>query len=93
MGKELHRVHSLCRVRVICLCVTVPLFLTLLHFPDLLHHVRLLRRDPVRHVCQNHLQGYYIHFVQNVVYAPACFRSQLTYHAEKAMRRFRMSLL
>lgn len=93
MGKELHRVHSLCRVRVICLSVTVPLFLTLLHFPDLLHHIRLLRRNPVRYVCQNHLQGNYIYLVQNVVNAPSCFRGNLTYYAEKAMRRFRMSLL
>lgn len=93
MGKELHRVHSLCRVRVICLFVTVSLFLPLLHLTDLLHQVRLLRRDPVRHVCHHHLQGYYVHFVQDVVYAPTRFSGQLTYHAEKAMRRFRMSLL
>lgn len=93
MGKELHWVHSLCRVLVICLFATVSLSFTLLHFTDLLHHIRLLRRNPVRHVCHHHLQGYYIHFVQNVVNAPACFRGQLAYYAEKAMRRFRMSLL
>lgn len=93
MGKELQRVHSLCRVSVFCLCVTVSLFLAFLHFTDLLHHVRLLRRNPVRHVCHHELQGDHVHFVQNVVNAPARFRGQLTYYAEKAMRRFRMSLL
>ncbi len=93
MGKELHRVHSLCRIRFIGLYMTVSLFLPLFHLMDLLHQVRLLRRNPVRHVCHHELEGDNIHFVQNVVYAPACFRSQLTYHAEKAMRRFRMSLL
>lgn len=92
MGKELHRVHPLCRIRI-GLCVTVSLFLPLFHLMDLLHQVRLLRRDPVRHVCHHHLQGYYVHFVQDVVYAPTRFSGQLTYHAEKAMRRFRMSLL
>lgn len=93
MGKELHRVHPLCRVRFIGLCVTASLFLPFLHFADLLHHIRLLRRNPVRHVCHHHLQGYYVHFVKNVVKAPTRFRCQLTYYAEKAMRRFRMSLL
>lgn len=93
MGKELHRVHPLCRIRFIGLYMTVSLFLPLFHLMDLLHQVRLLRRDPVRHVCHHHLQGYYVHFVQDVVYAPTRFSGQLTYHAEKAMRRFRMSLL
>ena len=93
MGKELHRVHSLCLIRVFCLSVTVPLFLPFLHFPDLLHQVGLLRGNPVRHVRHHELQGYGIHFVKDIIYTPACFRSQLTYNAEKAMRRFRMSLL
>lgn len=93
MGKELHRVHSLCLIGVFCLCATVSLFFTLLHFTDLLLQVRFLRRNPVRHVCHHELKGNYIHFVQNVANAPACFRGQLTYYAEKAMRRFRVSLL
>ena len=93
MGKELHRVHSLCRVRVICLSVTVPLFFPFLHFPDLLHYVGLLRGYPVRHVRHHELQGYYVHFVQYVIDTPARFCGQLTYNAEKAMRRFCMSLL
>ena len=93
MGKELQRVHSLCRVSVFCLCVTVSFFLALLHFTDLLHHVRFLRRNPVRHVCHHELKCNYIYLVQNVVNAPSCFRGNLTYYAEKAMRRFRMSLL
>lgn len=93
MGKEFHRVHSLCLVRVSRLFVTVPLFFPFLHFPDLLHQVGLLRGNPVRHVRHHELQGYYVHFVQYVIDTPACFRSQLTYNAEKAMRRFRMSLL
>lgn len=93
MGKELQRVHSLCRVRIFFVCVTVSLFLPLLHLTDLLHQVWLLRRNPVRHVCHHELEGDNIHFVKNVVNAPACFRGQLTYYAEKAMRRFRMPLL
>ena len=93
MGKEFHRVHSLCLVRVSRLFVTVPLFFPFLHFPDLLHQVGLLRGNPVRHVRHHELKGNYIHFVQNVANAPACFRGQLTYYAEKAMRRFRVSLL
>ena len=93
MGKELHRVHSLCRIRFIGLCVTVSLFLPLLHLTDLLHQVRLLRRNPVRHVCHHELESNYVHFVHNIINAPACFRGQLTYYAEKAMRRFRMPLL
>lgn len=70
MGKELHRVHSLCRIRFIGLYMTVSLFLPLLHLTDLLHQVRLLRRDPVRHVCHHELEGDNIYFVQNVVYCP-----------------------
>lgn len=93
MGKKRHRVHSLCLIRVFCLFVTVSLFLPLLHFPDLLHQVRLLRGNPVWHVCHHELEGDNIHFVKNVVNAPSCFRGKLTYYAEKAMRRFRMSLL
>lgn len=92
MGKELHRVHPLCRIRI-GLCVTVSLFLPLLHLTDLLHQVRLLRRNPVRHVCHHELKCNYIYLIQNVVNAPSCFRGQLTYYAEKAMRRFRVSLL
>ena len=93
MGKELHRVHSLCLIRVFCLFVTVHLFFPFLHFPDLLHQVGLLRGNPVRHVRHHELEGYHVNFVQYVIDAPARFRSQLTYNAEKAMRRFRMSLL
>lgn len=93
MGKELHRVHSLCRIRFIGLCVTASLFLPPLHLTDLLHQVRLLRRNPVRHVCHHELESNYVHFVHNIINAPACFRGQLTYYAEKAMRRFRMPLL
>lgn len=73
MGKELHRVHPLCRIRFIGLCVTVSLFLPLLHLTDLLHQVRLLRRNPVRHVCHHELEGDNIYFVQDVVYAPTRF--------------------
>lgn len=93
MGKELHRVHSLCRVCVICLFVTVSLFFTFLHFADLLINVRFLRRNPVRHVCHHELKCNYIYLIQNVVNAPSCFRGNLTYYAEKAMGRFRVSLL
>lgn len=93
MGKKRHRVHSLCLIRVFCLFVTVPLFFPFLHFPDLLHQVRLLRGNPVWHVRHHELQGYYVHFVQYVIDTPARFCGQLTYNAEKAMRRFRMSLL
>lgn len=93
MGKELHRVHSLCLIRVFCLFVTVPLFLPFLHFADLLHQVGLLRGNPVRHVRHHELEGYHVNFVKDVIYVPSGFCGNLPHYAVDAMGRFRMSLL